>query len=193
MVRGLTKGIVLAGDVVVEPSPIWFTWSHIGSAWTVVGMVGVMWPARFPSTACTVALVLKASDGWSDVCVGRDVGVGGCRLGVWGYARSGLVMLFSVALCGMVCCVRSEYVDVVQVLVAMGWRCLVVRTEHVAGSRDAGVAESGFCVVVVADLRRTAVVPWGAFNVSGVRWSSGCVVDGLEAVAVLVLSRVTYM
>jgi hypothetical protein len=34
---------------------------------------------------------------------------------------------------------------------------------------------------------------WGAFNVSGVRWSSGCVVDGLEAVAVLVLSRVTYM
>ena len=97
------------------------------------------------------------------------------------------------ALCVVVCGVRSEYVDVVQVLVVMGLRCVVVRTEHVAGSRDAGVAEFGLCVVVVADLRRTAVAPWGAFNVSGVRWSSGCVVDGLEAVAVLVLSRVTYM
>ena len=93
----------------------------------------------------------------------------------------------------MVCGVRSEYVDVVQVLVAMGWRCVVVRMEHVAGSRDAGVTESGLCVVVFADLGRTAVAPWGAFNVSGVRWSSGCAVDGLEAVAVLVLSRVTHM
>ena len=67
---------------------------------------------------------------------------------------------------------------------------MVVRAEHVAGSGDAGVAESGLCVVVVADLRRTAVAPWGAFDVSGVRRSSGCVVDVPEAVAVLVLIRV---
>ncbi len=65
------------------------------------------------------------------------------------------------ALCVVVCGVRSEYVDVVQVLVVMGWRCVVVRTEHVAGSRDAGVTESGLCVVVVTDLRRTAVAPLG--------------------------------
>ncbi len=70
---------------------------------------------------------------------------------------------------------------------------MVVHPEHVAGSRDAGVAESGLCVVVVADLYRAAVAPWGAFKVPGVGWSSGCVVDGLEAIAVLVLSRVTYM
>ena len=69
VVRGLTSGIVLARDMVVEPSPICFTWGHIGSARTVVGMVGVMWSASFPSTACTVTLVLKASDGWSDVGV----------------------------------------------------------------------------------------------------------------------------
>ncbi len=48
-------------------APIWFTWGHIGSARTVVGMVGVVWPASFPATAGTVTLVLKASDGWSDV------------------------------------------------------------------------------------------------------------------------------
>ena len=64
----------------------------------------------------------------------------------------------------------------------------MVRAEHVAGSGDAGVAEC--VVIVVADLRRTAVAPWGAFDVSGVRRSSGCVVDVLEAVAVLVLIRV---
>jgi len=106
-------------------------------------------------------------------------------------ARSCLVVLSSVALCGVVRGIRSEYMDVVQVLVAMGWRCVVVRAEHVAGSGDAGVAESGLCfVVVVADLRRTAVAPWSAFDVSGVRRSSGCVVDVPEAVAVLVLIRV---
>jgi hypothetical protein len=64
---------------------------------------------------------------------------------------------------------------------------------------DARVAESGLCVVVVVvvvDLRHTAVAPWGAFNVSGVRWSGGgavcmqCLWDGLEAVAVLVLGYV---
>ena len=174
----------------MEPSPIWFTWSHIGSARTVVGMVGVMWPASFPSTACTVTLVLKASDGWSDVCVSRGVEIGGCRLGGWEDARSCLVALSSVALCGVVRGIRSEYMDVVQVLVAMGGRCVVVRAEHVAGSRDAGIAESGLCVVVVADLCRTAVAPWGAFDVSWIRRSSGCVVDGPEMVAVRVLIRV---
>ena len=97
----------------------------------------------------------------------------------------------------MVCGVRSEYVDVVvQVLVTMGWRCVVVRTEHIASFRDAGVVESCLCVVIVADVRRTAVAPWGAFNVSGVGWSGGgavcmqCLWDGLEAVAVLVLGYV---
>ncbi len=174
----------------MEPSPIWFTWSHIGSARTVVGMVGVMWPTSFPSTACTVTLVLKGSDGWSDVCVSRGVEIGGCRLGGWEDARSCLVALSSVALCGVVRGIRSEDMDVVQVLVAMGWRCVVVRAEHVACFGDAGIAESGLCVVVVAELRRTAVVPWGAFDVSGVRRSSGCLVDVLKAVAVLVLARV---
>ena len=117
----------------------------------------------------------------------------------WEYACSCAVTLYSVALCGVVCGVRSEYVDVVKVLVTMGWWCVVVRTKHIASSRDAGVAESGLCVVIVADLCRTAVAPWGAFNVSGVRWSGGgavcmqCLWDGLEAVAVLVLRRVTYM
>ena len=38
------------------------------------------------------------------------------------------------------------YPDVVQVLVTMGWRCVVVRMEHIASCRDAGVAESGVCV-----------------------------------------------
>ena len=101
-----------------------------------------------------------------------------------------MVALSSVALCGVVRGISSKDMDVVQVLVAMGWRCVVVRTEHVACSRDAGIAQSGLCVVVVAQLRRTAVAPWGAFDVSGVGWSSRCWVDVLEAVAVLVLARV---
>ena len=153
-------------------------------------MVGVMGPASFPSTACTVTLVLKASDGWSDVCVSGGVEIGGCRLGGWEYARSCLVALSNVALCGVVRGIRSEYMDVVQVLVAVRGRCVVVRTEHVAGSGDTGVAESGLCVVIVADLCRTTVAPWGAFDVSGVRRSSGCVVGGQEAVVVPVLIRV---
>ena len=48
--------------------------------------------------------------------------------------------------------------------------------------------ESGFCVVVVTELRRTAIAPWDAFNVSGVRWSGSSAVcmqrlqDGLKVV-----------
>ena len=117
----------------------------------------------------------------------------------WEYACSCAVTLYSVALCGVVCGVRTEYVDVVKVLITMGWWCVVVRTKHIASSRDAGVAESGLCVVVVADLRRAAVAPWGAFDVSGVGWSGGGAVrvrwlwDGLEAVVVLNLRRVACM
>ena len=116
----------------------------------------------------------------------------------WEYVCSCLITLI-VALCNVVFGVGSEYVDVVQVLVTVGWWCVVVRTEHIASSLDAGVAESGLCVIVVTELRRTAVAPWDAFNVSGVGWSGGSAVcmqrlrDGLKVVAVLVLCRVTYM
>ena len=66
---------------------------------------------------------------------------------------------------------------------------MVVRTEHIASSMDAGVAESDLCVIVITELRRTAIAPWGAFNVSGVGWSGGSAVsmqrlrDGLKVVA----------
>ena len=77
----------------------------------------------------------------------------------------------------MVFGVRSEYEDLFHALITMGWCCVVVRTEHIASSVDAGVAESGLCViVVVTELRRTAIAPWGAFNVSGVGWSGGSAV-----------------
>jgi hypothetical protein len=42
------------------------------------------------------------------------------------YAGSCLILLFSVALRSVVFCIRAEYADVVQVLVAVGWWCVVV-------------------------------------------------------------------
>ena len=77
-------------------APIWFTWGHIGSARTVVGMVGVVWSASFPATAGTVTLVLKASDG----CF-RCRHMKGCWYR-WEYACSCLITFFSIALCSVV-------------------------------------------------------------------------------------------
>jgi hypothetical protein len=43
-------------------------------------------------------------------------------LGCWyRYAGSCLIVLFSIALRGVVFCIGAEYADVVQVLVAVGW------------------------------------------------------------------------
>jgi hypothetical protein len=53
---------------------------------------------------------------------------------------------------------------------------VVLRTEHIASSMDAGVAESDLCVIVITELRHTAISPWGAFDVSGVGWGGLVVV-----------------
>jgi hypothetical protein len=39
---GLSEGIVVTRDVIVEPSSIWFPWGHVVPAWAVVpgGRVG---------------------------------------------------------------------------------------------------------------------------------------------------------
>ncbi len=57
-----------------------------------------------------------------------------------------------------------------------------------------GVAESGLCVIGVTELRRTAIAPWGAFNVSEVGLVFWCYkyADGLKVVAGLGLCRVTH-
>jgi hypothetical protein len=60
----------------------------------------------------------------------------------WEYTCSGLVSFFRIALGGVEVSIRSEDADVVQVLGAEGWWCVVVFAEHVASPGDAGVSRS---------------------------------------------------
>ena len=92
------------------------------------------------------------------------------------YAGSCLIILFSVALRSVVFCIRAEYADVVQVLVAVGWWCEVVSTEHVSSSVYAGVAEAGLGVIVITELSHKAIAPWGSFRISWGQWSEVVVI-----------------
>ena len=67
----------------------------------------------------------------------------------------------------MVVGIFAENADVVEVLVAVGWRWVLVSAELVASTGDAGVEKTGLSGVVVAELGRAAVTPWVAFHVSG--------------------------
>ena len=66
----------------------------------------------------------------------------------------------------MVVGVCAENADVVEVLIAVGWWWVLVSAKLVASTEDAGVKETGLGFVVVAELGRTAVTPWGAFDVA---------------------------
>jgi hypothetical protein len=96
----------------------------------------------------------------------------------------------------MVVGICAENADLVEVLIAVGWWWVLVSAELVASTENAGVEETGLVFVVVAELGRTAVTPWVAFHVSGVRWSGlctwceRCVRDGLEVAAGLVLGLI---
>jgi hypothetical protein len=77
----------------------------------------------------------------------------------------------------MVVGIFAENADVVEVLVAVGWRWVLVSAELVASTGDAGVEKTGLSGVVVAELGRAAVTPWVAFHVSGLwvlcMWTRG--------------------
>ena len=89
--------------------------------------------------------------------------------------------------------VFAEDADVVEVLIAVGWRWVVVSANLVASTGDAGVDKAGLSVVVVAELGRAAVAPWFAFHVSGLwivcscTYCEGCARNGLEVLVGLVL------
>jgi len=92
--------------------------------------------------------------------------------------------------------IRSEDADIVQVLVAVGWWCVVVFAEHVASPGDAGVAEPGRGGIVVTEYRRTTIAPWGSSYISTAWWSCEsaasvlCKRGGLKVFAVLWMCRV---
>ena len=58
VVGGLSEGIVVARDMVMEPSPIGFAWGHISSARAIVGVVGVVCSPYFSTASFTVTRVL---------------------------------------------------------------------------------------------------------------------------------------
>jgi hypothetical protein len=58
MVGGFAEGIVVARDMVMEPSPIGFAWGHISSARAIVGVVGVVCSPYFSTASFTVTRVL---------------------------------------------------------------------------------------------------------------------------------------
>ena len=58
VVGGLPEGIVVARDMIVEPSSIRFPWGHVVSAWAVVGVVRMVGAALETSAAVAVTRVL---------------------------------------------------------------------------------------------------------------------------------------
>ena len=52
-------------------------------------------------------------------------------------------------------------------LVAVRWWCVAVSTEHVSSSVYAGLG-----VIVITELSRTVIAPWGSFRVSWREWSN---------------------
>jgi hypothetical protein len=66
-----------------------------------------------------------------------------------------------------ICC--AENADVVEVLIAVGWGWMLVSAKLVASTENAGVEETDLGFVDNAELGRTAVTPWVAFHVSGLR------------------------
>ena len=64
----------------------------------------------------------------------------------------------------MVVGICAENADVIEVFVAVGWWWVLVCAELVASTEDAGVKETGSGFIV--ELCRTAVTPWGAFDVA---------------------------
>ncbi len=59
-VGGLSEGVVVARDMIVEPSLIWFPWGHVVFAWAVVGVVRMVGAALEASAAVAVTRVLQA-------------------------------------------------------------------------------------------------------------------------------------
>jgi len=49
---------VVARDMIVEPSSIWFPWGHVVPAWAVVGVVRMVGAALETSAAVAVTRVL---------------------------------------------------------------------------------------------------------------------------------------
>ena len=57
-VGGLSEGVVVARDMIVEPSSIWFPWGHVVPAWAVVGVIRMVGAALEASAAVAVTRVL---------------------------------------------------------------------------------------------------------------------------------------
>jgi len=57
-VGGLSEGVVVARDVIVEPSSIWFPWGHVVPAWAVVGVIRMVGATLEASAAVAVTRVL---------------------------------------------------------------------------------------------------------------------------------------
>ena len=57
-VGGLSKGVVVARDMIVEPSSIWFPWGHVVPAWAVVSVIRMVGAALEASAAVAVTRVL---------------------------------------------------------------------------------------------------------------------------------------
>ena len=57
-VGGLSEGIVVVRDMIMEPSSIRFSWGHVVPAWAVVGVVRMMGSSLAVSAAIAVTLVL---------------------------------------------------------------------------------------------------------------------------------------
>jgi hypothetical protein len=57
-VVGLSEGIVVGRDMIVEPSSVRFPWGHVVSAWAVIGVVRVVGASLAAATAVAVTRVL---------------------------------------------------------------------------------------------------------------------------------------
>ena len=57
-VGGFSEGVVVARDVIVEPSSIWFPWGHVVPAWAVVGVIRMVGATLEASAAVAVTRVL---------------------------------------------------------------------------------------------------------------------------------------
>ena len=68
-VCGFSEGLVVARDMIVEPSSVGFPWSHVVSAWAVVGMVRVVGSSLSAAAAVAVARVLKAGGRGAEIVV----------------------------------------------------------------------------------------------------------------------------
>ena len=57
-VGGFSERVVVARDVIVEPSSIWFPWGHVVPAWAVVGAIRMVGAALEAAAAVAVTCVL---------------------------------------------------------------------------------------------------------------------------------------